>query len=291
MTLVGDPRPAAPLERQPANAFRRSFAVGYDEPEATVSDGDGPVDVAPPRLSRRERRRQRTISRRRFLVIPVVVALLVVSAKLLGMSWWSRQGVDAYDDGRFAASGSEFAHLRSGNIIEPWKAWMGIGAAQFRMADLVTAEAAFSRALELNAGRCDVRFNLAVTIEADGDRRMGNDVNEVTETEQIDGLARYRVALDIANEGSCPLDGPAGPGTRLAETRERLEAKLGGEGNPRNDSATNDPNSEPEENMDQSDSSSQEDQLQQRNQTGAAERQDSSDIDPAGAHEPNEPNW
>jgi len=289
MTLIGDPASAAPSERQPASASRRSFAVGYDAVEVT---SNGEADGMPTaRLSWRERRRQRRIRRHRLVVVPVAVALLLVSAKLLGMSWWSRHGAAAYDDGDYATSRSEFSQLRTVNVVEPWKAWMAVGTAQFRLGDLGAAEESFTKALELNEERCDVRFNLAVTIEADGDRRMGGDVNEVEETEKIDGLARYRVALDLVNAGTCPPDGPGGPGTRLDETRERLEAKLGGEGSPSQQSATNDPDVDPEADSDPSDSATQQDQIDQRNQAGAAERQDSSDLDPSGQRPPSDPNW
>ncbi len=289
MTLTGEPR--TPLERQPVNAFRRSFAIGYDELDDAVSDRDESDATTAPRPSRRQRRQQRRISRRRLVVMPLALALVLLSVSLLGVSWWSRQGLADYDDGHYGTSRVRFDQLRSVDVIDPWKAWMGIGTARFRMGDLAGAEAAFGTALELNEDRCDVRFNLVVTIEADGDRRMGNDVNEVTETEKLDGLARYRVALDLANAAPCPAGAPDGPGARLAQTRERLEAKLGGEGSPQDESAMDDPDDNSEEDGERSDSSSQEDQLEQRNQDGAAERQDSSDIDPTSQQPPREPNW
>ncbi len=289
MTLTGEPR--TPLERQPVNAFPRSFAIGYDELDDAVSDRDESDATTAPRPSRRQRRQQRRISRRRLVVMPLALALVLLSVALLGVSWWSRQGLADYDDGHYESSQVRFDQLRSVDVIDPWKAWMGIGTARFRMGDLAGAEAAFGTALELNEDRCDVRFNLVVTIEADGDRRMGNDVNEVTETEKLDGLARYRVALDFANAAPCPAGAPDEPGARLAQTRERLEAKLGGEGTPQDESSMDDPDDNSEDDGERSDSSSQEDQLEQRNQEGAAERQDSSDIDPTSQQPPREPNW
>ena len=287
MTLVGDT--AANRERTPSNAVRRSFAVGYDEVDE-MSGGES-ADAVAPRLTWRERRKQRRIRARRLFVMPVVVALLLVSAKLLSMCWWAQQGASAYDDARYAASRSEFAPLRTVNVIEPWKAWMALGTAYFRLDDLPAAESAFMKALELNQDRCDVRFNLAVTIEADGDRRMGNDVNEVTETEQLDGLARYRVALDVVNAARCEVEEPDGPGALLAETRERLEAKLGAEESSRDGSSRDNPDDESDTEAEASDNAVAEDQLEQRNQTGAQERQDSSDLDPTAQQPPNEPNW
>lgn len=245
-----------------------------------------PVDneptVPPPQHPRRRRRR--------LLVLPLAVALLVVSLKLLGMSWWSRQGASAYEDSRYSASQSEFERTRLLNIIDPWKAWLGIGDARFRLNDLVGAEEAFAKALEVAPGRCDVRFNLAVTIEAQGDRLMGGNAVDVTESDELDGLARYRVALDIVNAALCPVDGADGPGARLADTRQRLEAKLGADSSPQDESTMDDPE-RGEEDADENDTDTQQDAIEDRNETGAAERQDASDINPSEQQPPREPNW
>ena len=97
------------------------------------------------------------------------------------------------------------------------------------MDDLEGAESAFRRALELAPQRCDVRFNLVVTIEAQGDQLTGGEQREVEESERQDGLARYRVALDVADAGLCPASTTGDAGTRLDDARQRLRAKLGAE--------------------------------------------------------------
>lgn len=243
----------------------------------------GNAPTARLRLARHRRRR-------RLLVLPLALALLVVSLKLLSMSWWSRQGASAYDDARYSASRSAFEHTRAANVIDPWKAWLGIGDARFRMNDLAGAEDAFSRALAADPARCDVRFNLAIAIETRGDQLVGNDAREVTDQERLDGVSRYRVALDIINAGICPVGEPDGPGERLADSRERLEAKLGADGSPQNESAMDDPEQDTEDG-DQNETDTQQDAIQDRNETGAAERQDASDINPAEQQPPREPNW
>ena len=222
-------------------------------------------------------------------MLPLAVALLAISVKLLAMSWWARQGASAYDDSRYRVSQSEFEHTLFANVIDPWKAWLGIGDARFRMDDLDGAQAAFARALNAEPERCDVRFNLAVTIEAQGDRLMGGNAVDVTESEKLDGVSRYRVALDIVNAGLCPVAEADGPGARLATTRERLEAKLGADSTLQDESAMDDPDGN--EDADQNETDTQQDAIEERNDTGAAERQDASDINPTEQQPPRDPNW
>ena len=232
------------------------------------------------------RRRQR----RRLLALPLVVVLLAVSVKLVTMSWFSTRGVAAYDDASYDRSASEFDRLQVFNVIEPWRAHLGSGTALHRRNDLDGAEAAFRRALELAPQRCDIRFNLVVTIEAQGDGRTGGEQRDVEESERQDGLARYRVALDIADAGLCPESTTGDAGTRLDDTRERLRAELGaetsGEGEELEAPAQrDDPNQAGEE------SDSQQEQIASRNQSGAAEREDHSDLDPNQFQEQGTSNW
>jgi hypothetical protein len=228
--------------------------------------------------------------RRRLLALPLIAVLLAVSVKLVTMSWFSTRGVAAYDDASYERSAAEFDRLQWLNVIEPWRAHHGVGAALHRRDDLEGAEAAFRRALELAPGRCDVRFNLVVTIEAQGDQLTGGEQREVEESERQDGLARYRVALDIADAGLCPSSSTGDAGTRLDEARQRLRAKLGAETSGDGEELEapqerDDPNRSGEE------SDSQQEQLTERNQTGAAERQDLSDLDPSQVQDENSSNW
>lgn len=231
------------------------------------------------------------MTRRRLLALPLAVALLVVGVKAVTMSVFSSQGADAYDDERYGESVAGFERLLVANVIAPWKAHFGIGDARFRLGDLRGAEEAFREALALAPGRCDVRFNLAVTIEAQGDRLTGGRTRDVTESEREDGLARYRVALDVATGAECPANGPDSAGARLEETRERLANKLGGEGAAGEEVEPPQPVRPDQQQDDVDDDDDKEQQLQDRNQTGAANRQDFSDLDPSLIHPPNQSNW
>jgi hypothetical protein len=232
------------------------------------------------------RRRQR----RRLLVLPLVAVLVAVCLKLVTMSWFSTRGVSAYDDASYERSATEFDRLQLLNVIEPWRAHFGAGTALHRVDDLDGAESAFRRALELAPQRCDVRFNLVVTIEAQGDELTGGEQREVEESERQDGLARYRVALDIADAGLCPSSTTGEVGTRLDDARKRLRAKLGAETSGDREELEapqqrDDPNRSGEE------SDSQQEELAERNQTGAAEREDHSDLDPTQVQDQGTSNW
>ena len=254
--------------------------LGVDEPDIV----DLVVEVPPP-----PRKRMR---KRRLLALPLAAGLFAVGGKLLSMAWFAHDGVAAYDRESYATSESAFDRLSPLNVIDPWRAWMNIGDARFRLGNLAGAEVAFTRALEEQPSRCDARFNLAVTIEAQGDQLMGDNVRDVTDTEEIDGLARYRVALDVVNAATCPMDSTDSPGFRLADTRERLEEKLGADDRLQDESPMEDDDNDDEASGEETnENQTLQDQIEERNQAGESERQDASDINPTAEQQPREPNW
>jgi hypothetical protein len=232
-----------------------------------------------------ERRRRR----RRLFALPVVLVLLAVACKLMTMSWFSSRGAAAYEAADYDRSLAEFDRLGVVNVIEPWRAHFGEGASRHRHGDLEGAEASFRRALELAPGRCDTRFNLVVTIEAEGDRLTGGRP-EVEESARQDGLARYRVALDIADAGLCPTSTTGDVGSRLEEARDRLRAKLGAETSGGGEEIEA-PQQREDRNRSGDESDSRQQQIAERNQTGAAERQDHSDLDPTQVQEEGTSDW
>ncbi len=240
----------------------------------------------PERLGPPPRRRRR----RRLLVLPLAVLLLAVGAKLTTMSWLSNRGVAAHHDARYEQSAAAFDRLQVLNVVDPWRAHFGSGAALYGREDLAGAESAFRRALELAPERCDVRFNLVVTIEAQGDRLVGGAEDSADESAVQDGRSRFAIALDIAKGRLCPPSTAGDAGVRLDEARRRLQDKLGLE------------SSEPEEEQsapvqrevatpegEQGDETLQ--RIAERNQEGAAERQDVTDLDPALVQDEGESNW
>ena len=215
-----------------------------------------------------------------MVVLPIAVVLLAVGVKLVTMSWLSNRGVSAYDDDRYDQSSEAFDRLRVVNVIDPWRAHLGTGAALYGRNDLAGAEAAFRRALDLVPERCDVRFNLVVTIEAQGDR--------LTTVEE--GRSRYAIALDISKGRLCPPSTVGDAGIRLEETRRRLQDKLGVESS----APEEEPNAPVQRQVAQPEGEQGDATLQrisERNQEGAAERQDVTDLDPALVQDEGESNW
>jgi len=264
--------------------------TGVGDEHETVhrrADAEPATSATPEPLTRRVRVRR---SGRRFLVLPVAAVLLALSAPTLTVWWSSRRGVEAYEAGQYGAGRAAFERTQVADLVDEWKAWLGIGDSYFGAGDLAAAEEAFARALQADRTRCDVRFNLTVTIEAQGDVMMGGNVRDVTDADETAGLARYRVALDIANGAECPSDGPGSAGERLAETRERIGAKLGAETLSQEDSTMDDPDGNDRERT-ENDTDTQQDAIRDRNETGAAERQDSSDVTPDDDQPPRDPNW
>src|SRR5688572_7838661 len=113
---------------------------------------------------------------RRGSALVAGLLLLVVGVKLLTMVWFSSAGAAAYDDHSHHRAATEFGRLAALNVVEPWREPFGQGAALYRQGELLAAAAAFDEALDAAPERCEIRFNLAVTIEALGDSMLGEEV-------------------------------------------------------------------------------------------------------------------
>jgi tetratricopeptide (TPR) repeat protein len=225
------------------------------------------------------------------------VALLGPGLKAGSMFWFSEAGARAYDDGGYDDSIDAFRRLESWNVVDPSLAFVGIGDAWYRQGDLVEAELAFARALDLAPGDCEVRFNLAVTLEAQGDRRLAREpLSPDDEDRPFDPAAprrdnpfeRYSIALATANGRPCESERADDAGDRLAEARERIQLKLDAL---RDQTGDNDsPEPDAPENEGRGDSEEIED-LELRNQSGANQREQARDRDTTGAAPDGQSNW
>lgn len=163
--------------------------------------------------------------RKRLLIVPACLALLAAGIKVATMYAFATVGADAYDDARYDASESSFRRLEVFNVIDPSLALVGVGDARYRQGDLLGAEDAFAAALQRAPGDCEIRFNLAVTVEAQGDLLWASAEGEAAIAD-ADPAGRYNVALGVAEGHACPSDVADDAGARLAATRERIIAKL-----------------------------------------------------------------
>jgi hypothetical protein len=223
-----------------------------------------------------------------------------VGIKLITMYVFAATGANAYADTRYESSETNFGRLETLNVADPWRAHVGVGDARYRQGELLAAAAAFSRALELAPDRCDIRFNLAVTVETQGDRlyageelspRAGSDrtPDRASTNGPSDPAERYSAALGVVEAGECPSRRADDAGDRLAVTQARLIAKLAALDA---DRADDEEALEPE-NATESErgDSEQIDELELRNESGASQREEARDRDTSGAIPDGESNW
>jgi Flp pilus assembly protein TadD len=227
-------------------------------------------------------------------VVPLVLVALAVGGKLVTMYVFAAAGATAYTASRYDSSETDFGRLRTLNVVEPWRAHVGIGDARYRQGDLLAAATAFNRALELAPDRCEIRFNLAVTLEAQGDRLYAGEelVVDAGAARTTDGPSdpaeRYSAALGVVEAGVCPSQRADDPGDRLAATQERLIAKLAALDADRADDEALEP-----ENASESERGDTEqiDELELRNESGASQREEARDRDTSGAIPDGQSNW
>lgn len=172
-------------------------------------------------------------SRRRRLLwwsaVPVLLALCL-AAKLLSLGILGGQAASGFAAGDAAGVQAAAGGLSVANVVEPHKAAFAAGDAAVISGDFAAARGLFEQALgTVPAGsgdECLIRVNLVLVIERLGDQRL-------QAGDPASALALYREALAAVGQApeSCLVaDAEAGTGTRLAEARERLDAKLGAAG-------------------------------------------------------------
>ena len=112
-------------------------------------------------------------TRRRMLLfsLPVVLLALFVAWKLLSMPVLAGRAIDAYDRGQFAQSAETSDALMFLNVAEDWIPWFNRGTAHAADEAYSQATDDLAKALERapEARRCDVRVNLALAWELQGD--------------------------------------------------------------------------------------------------------------------------
>ncbi|WP_162941897.1 tetratricopeptide repeat protein [Desertimonas flava] len=242
-----------------------------------------------------------TRRRRRLLALPLVAALLAVGLKSLTMYWFAAAGTSAYADGHWERAETNFRRLGVLDIVDPSLDDLGLGDALYRQGDLLGAEDAFRRALAAAPDDCEIRFNLAVTLEAQGDLlAAGDSLADDTDADPFDRRtavgpgpddprAAYQDAMNIVDGRTCRSIVPDDAGARLAETRERLSKKLGRDRDPQSDTelAQEENESIDNEGVD----TEQVNELDARNRAGAAQREATRDLDTSGRSPGQDPNW
>ncbi|MBZ2197300.1 hypothetical protein [Occultella gossypii] len=235
---------------------------------------------------------QHRLRRRRLLrwsIGPAAVALLI-AGKLLGTPILNATAVSAYEAGvadpmEYERSQRLFTLAGFANLFEREVSPFNQGDVLFRLGDLPGAQAQFEQALGL-AGpdrACQVRVNLVLSIEAQGDA-LGD----------VPGAqAHYDAALAVIDEAAYCFSEQASSeaseaGDRLMEAQERIEESSDpqsgeGEGEDGDEGEDGEDEGEPESAPDQSTL----EQLEEQQAAAAEERadgeqnQESRDYEPA----------
>lgn len=140
----------------------------------------------------RLRRRRRLI----LFSLPIGIMMTVMGLKFLSVPILSAAAHTDYQKQRFDAAVAWLSPLHVANWLESHKAPFNQGVALFKKQDLTGAEAAFRQALETvpEVQECAVRINLALTLEAQGDK--------LREEKQLDeAVLRYDAVKAVLQDG------------------------------------------------------------------------------------------
>ncbi|WP_406247709.1 hypothetical protein ACI7YT_18565 [Microbacterium sp. M] len=232
-------------------------------------------------------RRRRSI--RKWIVIgtlPLTVAALLFTGKLLSMYAFAHQSITSYVVGDYegtirAGEGQEFL-----NWFEPYKAPFNVGTGLAGSMQLPEARAKFEEALPLAHGLevCGVRVNLALVIEQMGDAARD-------EGDGPGAAALYAEALTVTLETPAECGEPESDeqssdpersmGDTIEETEERLKQK---QQQQQQEQQQNGEGEEPQEQPEQEGpSDDQLGDLEDRLNQGREERQDNEDGDGSGS--------
>ena len=185
-----------------------------------------PTDAAAALLAANRRRR----SIRKWIVIgtlPLTIAALLLTGKLLSMYAFAHQSITSYVVGDYegtirAAHGQDLL-----NWFEPYKAPFNVGTGLAASLQLPEARAKFEEALPLAHGLevCGVRVNLALVIEQMGDAARD-------EGDGPGATALYAEALTVTLETPAECGEPeadeqsSDPERSMGETIDELEERL-----------------------------------------------------------------
>lgn len=219
-------------------------------------------------------RSPRRALRRRLLLwsAPVLVLLVLFAGKALSAVAVNAAGRDAYAAGDPAAAVEQFDRLHTLNLFQRWVAPFDSGTARLAAGDLQPARADLMLALERapRAEQCTVAVNLALTLEALGDK--------AAESGQADQAREFWTqAVDALTERGCDTDEKAGRAS--TETRERIQQKLEqsqGEDGDDGEDGEQEPEQEPDPNGDRE---QKEREVDRRNREAEKDRQSDRDFD------------
>lgn len=221
--------------------------------------------------------------------IPLVLAGVAVSGKILSMYAFAHQSISSHVMGDHAGSLTAARGLEFANVFEEFRAPYNVGTALAMTNDLDGAKVTLEEAIALASGLdvCAPMINLALVLERQGDAAIQSPAPDAA-------YPLYEEALNVRADTPAECETEEAqqqspdPNRDMAGTlndlEERLREKLqpppsGGGGG---DDDEQDPNQNPEEQEDNGPSQEQLDELQDQLDQGAAERQERDQGDESG---------
>ncbi|MBD7951441.1 MULTISPECIES: hypothetical protein [Oerskovia] len=180
--MSGDGRP--PQAPQPPPSWGGPDAPGDRRPVHGGSPfpAPRPGTLSPQGAAMRTRR----LRRRALLLLlplPLLVAALVLGAKLVSLPVVASYASGRYDAGDYTDAAASFGLQKTMNLVDPWKAWFNTGTAAHRAGDDTAAISDLHRAYDLAEDeepmvRCRIQVNLSISYETSGDYEtiMGEDL-------------------------------------------------------------------------------------------------------------------
>ena len=163
--------------------------VPFGAPEADKGGSSSKARAARDRAAKP--RRSRKALRPLLWSLPFVLIGVAVSTYLIGLTLWSRASLGHWSDSDYttAQAGYEGQKALTKSVVEPWVANYNLGTTMLREGDtdggiglLRTAKEQVPTASEVEPGRietysyeCQVRINLALGIEIQGDAKAASD--------------------------------------------------------------------------------------------------------------------
>lgn len=153
--------------------------------------------------------------------IPIAAAAALVSGAFLAHPVVVHWGQSAYEEEAFASAANRFSFIESVNVYEGYRAPFNRGTSLMQAGELAEAREPLFEALEAapQDESCQVRFNLVLTIERQGD-------DAVRQMNATTAVLLYEEALALIEEDDCDRSPTQDEHEQLEEARIRIEQKL-----------------------------------------------------------------
>lgn len=239
-----------------------------------------------PRIRRRvlTDRQRRTVRWWLMLgLIPVALASLVLSTKLISVNALSQTAIDRFEGRAYGQAAEAARGLELWNWVEPWKAPFDVGVSLVMDGSLEEGRAAIEQSLQLHGDpvtaaelheHCIIVASLVTTVEKQGDV-----AREADDTPTANAFYGEALAMIDALPQGCfdePRPGEADTQAQFEAAQPRIEEKIEDE-SPEEDQSPEEEGEQPPQTP--------EEQLEEQNQEAQSEQQQQDQYDEGGEQE------